>query len=233
MHFFTEYVWKKGEKTAKNQDSLAVCQMVAGRRRCLMVLVCDGIGSLEESEKASGFITEQMIRWFYQSGPGLLGKKRRRRSLENAVRREILRIRKQMADAFQDRKAGSTFSMLLLVQNRYFIWNVGDSRVYRKSAGGIGQITEDDVSAGMLTNCIGTYPLRKVRFYSGRIRRRMSFLVCSDGFYRKLEKRDMQVLLDADTAAPEKIKTMLKEAAGRNRLRGENDDISGVFIKVE
>lgn len=233
MHFFTEYVWKKGQKTAKNQDSLAICQMVAGRRRCLMVLVCDGIGSLAESEKASGFVTEQMIRWFYQEGPRLLGRKRRKRSLENAVRRQLQRIREQMADAFQDRKAGTTFSMLLLVQNRYFIWNAGDSRVYRKRAGDIRQLTEDDTSAGMLTNCIGTFPFQKVRFYGGRLVRKMSFLVCSDGLYRKLAKRDLQALLSADTAPPEKIKTMLKEASDRNRFRGENDDISGVFVKAE
>ena len=148
MQFFTEYVWKKGEKASKNEDSLAICQMVAGRRRCLMVLICDGIGSLEESEKASGFVTEQMIRWFYQTGPRLLGRKRSGRSLENAVRRQLWRISGQMAEAFQDRKTGTTFSMLLLVQKRYFIWNVGDSRIYRKIAKDIRQLTEDDTRAG-------------------------------------------------------------------------------------
>ncbi len=233
MQFFTEYVWKKGEKASKNEDSLAICQMVAGRRRCLMVLICDGIGSLEESEKASGFVTEQMIRWFYQTGPRLLGRKRSGRSLENAVRRQLWRISGQMAEAFQDRKTGTTFSMLLLVQKRYFIWNVGDSRIYRKIAKDIRQLTEDDTRAGMLTGCIGTFPFRKIHFYRGRLKRKMSFLVCSDGLYRKLAKRDLQALLAAGTAAPEKIKTMLKEAADRNRLKGEKDDISGVWVKAE
>ena len=69
MQIFSTYYWEKGFKTEKNQDSLALCQMVVQRKRCLMAVVCDGIGSLPDAEKASGFVTEQLVYWFYHTGP--------------------------------------------------------------------------------------------------------------------------------------------------------------------
>lgn len=84
MHIFTEYYWKKGQKTEENQDSLAICQMVVRRKRCMMAVVCDGIGSLPHSEQTSGYVTEQLVSWFYRAGPKLLGGKRSSQQILNA-----------------------------------------------------------------------------------------------------------------------------------------------------
>lgn len=232
MHIFTEYYWRKGDKTGKNQDSLAICQMVVRRRRCLLVLVSDGIGSLEESEKASGFVTEQIIDWFYRLGPRLFYRRRRRRRIVNAVKRELNRIRKRMYEGWGEKKTGATLSMLLLTGRDFYIWNIGDSRIYQKSKKAVRQLTKDDSQNGMLTKCIGTFPDQQFFVYCGKTREGEAFLVCSDGFYRRLTPADLDAVLQAGSG-PEciKPKAVLKEAAKQNRVRGERDDISAVLVR--
>ena len=234
MLIFTDYYWRKGEKTEKNQDSLAICQMVVRRRRCLMVLVSDGIGSFEESEKASGFVTEQLIGWFYRLGPKLFHRRRKRRRIVNAVKRELDRVRKRMQEGWGEKKAGATLSMLLLVGRDFYIWNIGDSRIYQKKKEKVTQLTKDDSRKGMLTKCIGTFPGRQFFVSYGRIRKGDAFLVCSDGFYRRLTPADLLAVLRAGSGpACIRPKAILREAAEQNRVRGEGDDVSAVLVRCE
>lgn len=234
MFIFTDYYWGKGEKTEKNQDSLAICQMVVRRRRCLMVLVSDGIGSLEESEKASGFVTEQLIGWFYRLGPKLFSRRRRKQRIVNAVKRELDRIRKEMQEIWGGKRAGATLSMLLFSGRDFYIWNIGDSRIYKQRRGKVYQLTRDDLKKGMLTKCIGTFPGREILAHHGRLRKGDAFLVCSDGFYRRLTLADLRAVLSAGSGKEGiKPKSVLREAAGQNRARGEKDDASAILVRYE
>lgn len=231
MHSFTATFWEKGSKTAKNQDSLALCQMVVRRKRCLMAVVCDGIGSIPDAEQASGFVTEQLVNWFYHEGTKVFARRHTFRAVQNAVKREIYRIRRQF-----DRvsgKQGCTLSMLLLVDGRYFIWHVGDSRIYRGRKRNAKALTTDDVYRGMLTKCIGTFPWKGVVAHKGHLWKKDTFLVCSDGFYKKLSDKELEtVLLGAQICGERQAQKMLVEAATRIRAKGESDDISAIYIKI-
>lgn len=234
MHIFTEYDWKKGQKTEENQDSLAICQMVVRRKRCMMAVVCDGIGSLPCSEQASGYVTEQLIRWFYQAGPKLFGGRKSSRQILNAGTRELYRLHRQMKECREGIRMGTTLSMLVVAEKRFFVWNAGDSRIYQSNRGKAELLTKDDSMEGRLTRCIGSFSWKGVFTGRGRVRRDTVFLVCSDGFYRKMPKE----VLEADVpkraeAAEQRAKALLREAAMRNVSHGEKDDMSAIYVIVK
>ena len=230
MQFCTSYFWERGSKTEKNQDSLALCQMVVHRKRCLMAVVCDGIGSLPDSERASGYVTEQLIRWFFNKGPRVLGKNMYNGMLKNVVRREMYRIRKEYGNSYS-RQWGCTLSMLLICGGNIHMWNVGDSRIYRGRKKYVRLLTRDDVLKGMLTKCIGSFKWQGVSYRRRRINRKDCFLVCSDGFYSRLTPDEMRNIVTTKAANEEQAGRMLKEAALRLRAKGEKDDISVIYIK--
>lgn len=230
MQIFTAAFWEKGVKTSKNQDSLALCQMIIRRKRCLMAAVCDGIGSIPDSEIASGFVTEQLVNWFYRDGPRLFAGPCGFRKVENTVKRELYRIRQQFEK--YEGKQGCTLSMLLIIDRKYFLWHAGDSRIYRGRGKKVKQMTADDVYQGMLTNCIGTFPWKGVITQRGYLKKKDTFLVCSDGFYKRITKEEMDaVLLGEDACGERKAKRVLKEAAARARMRGEKDDLSALYVR--
>lgn len=232
MHIFTAYYWEKGYRTEKNQDSLAICQMVVRRKRCLMAVVCDGIGSLKDAEKASGYVTEQLVNWFYHAGPKVFGRKRGSRAIQNAVKREIYRVHQEFRKN-SDEPLGCTLSLLLVINRRYFLWNAGDSRTYLGRRGTVKLLTKDDVWKGMLTKCIGNFPWRGVTVSKGWVRKKDTFLVCSDGFYRRLLQRELQAVLSGKQINTEKqAQNLLREAVSRLRSKDEKDDISAIYVKI-
>lgn len=232
MHIFTEYYWKKGQKTEENQDSLAICQMVVKRKRCMMAVVCDGIGSLPHSEQASGYVTEQLINWFYRAGPKLFGGGRSTRKILNAGKREIYRIHRQMQQYSSGQGMGTTLSMLVVAGEYYFVWNAGDSRIYCTERRTPRLLTVDDSREGRLTRCIGSFSWRGLFTRKGKVHGSAVFLVCSDGFYRRMSKEMLETVLENKKGITLREAAMLREIAGRNEARGETDDASAVYVRV-
>ena len=233
MLFFMAHHWEKGTRTEKNQDSLAIGQMVVRRKRCLLIVVCDGIGSFANSEEASGFVTEQMLTRFYRAGPRLFGGFATSRGILSAGRRALYRINQQLQEEAES-PIGCTSSMLLFVNRCFFIWNIGDSRIYRGRRGCYRQLTKDDVCNGKLTKCIGTFTWKGVSTGWGRIRKKDRFLVCSDGFYQKMSEQNLRELLTGKRdVSPDRLSGMLGEAARRCRMRGETDDQTSVLVQAE
>jgi len=235
MQIFTAYCWEKGLKTEKNQDSLAICQMVVKRKRCLLAVVCDGIGSFKDSEKASGYVTEQMIGWFYRAGPKLFGTYKTAKTILNMGKKELYKIHGQLKKYSMKNDGlnlGCTLSMLLVIGRIYYIWNVGDSRIYLGRRKNIHALTKDDLLRGMLTRCIGSFSWKNTFSCHGKIRRKDTFLVCSDGFYRRISEQNLRELLAVKRIRSEcQAKRCLQEIEKRNRARGEKDDSTAVFIQ--
>lgn len=228
MQIYMEHFWEQGERTERNQDSLAFCQFVVSRKRCAIAVVCDGIGSLENSEESSGFVTEQAVNWFCRDGPKLFSKRLNKRKIKRAGQRLLFGLHLQMKDS--GRKIGTTVSMLLLIERNYFIWNVGDSRIYlKRKRKELILLTKDDVESGYLTRCVGSFPWKGIEMKSGRIKSGDSMFICTDGFWKFLTKEILNTVLTTE-ANEEKMKRILREVNGRNRRRGEKDDSSAILV---
>ena len=243
MHVFMEYSWKQGERTPVNQDSLAFCQMVVRRRRCVLGAVCDGIGSMPGSEEAGGFVTEQLLQWFCREGPGLFGAGSRKKRICNAGIRLLHRIHLELVkrctvqeeDGTRILPRGTTVTALLVVESRYYWWHAGDSRLYyagkRKP---LKQLTTDHVRQGKLEKCVGSVAFRGASTGTGRIRGGASFLLCTDGFYRRLPVAWLERFLQEGLSRTEaQTGRMLRDMILQNTDAGEKDDSTALYIAVK
>ena len=144
----------------------------------------------------------------------------------------------------RDIKLGTTVVMILLVNGQYLIMSVGDSRAYFFDNQNLRQITHDhsyvqqQIDAGNMTEeeaenssqkslllqCIGASPVVTPDFYKGEYSSGSNYLLCSDGFWRKLEKEEIISLHTKHRTLKQLVETV--------KGRGETDNISGLLISV-
>jgi PPM family protein phosphatase len=143
---------------------------------------------------------------------------------------------------------GTTASVLLLGQNRYFIGQVGDSRVYLLRDGALRQVTKDhsyvqeQVDAGYLTpeqaryhpysnvitRCVGASDNVEPDTYGGEVRAGDVYLVASDGLTGMVDDRRLQQILMTRTSPARIVDMLVQEANGRGGL----DNITAIVIQV-
>ena len=143
---------------------------------------------------------------------------------------------------------GTTASVLLLVDGRYLIGQIGDSRVYLLRDGTLRQLTKDhsyvqeQVDAGFLTpeqakyhpysnvitRCVGASEGVEPDVYEGEVRSGDLFLVASDGLTGMVDDRRMQQLLIARTVPSRMVDALIAEANGRGGL----DNITAIVVQV-
>ena len=174
---------------------------------------------------------EKLIKWFFDKGSKVLGKDRCSGRIKDIVKRELYRIRKEYGKAYIG-QWGCTLSMVLICNGYTHIWNVGDSRIYRGRWGRVKQLTGDDVCKGMLTKCIGSFKWQGVSYRKSHIKRNDCLLVCSDGFYRRFTTSEIKNIMNVKVFNEARAEKLIKEAVLRLRSKGEQDDISVIYIKA-
>lgn len=205
-----------------NMDSIVMAQREIAGEQALLAVVCDGVGSLEDGGFAAGQTTEGLVSWFQRCGST------DRIGLE--LRDQLLRINASILEqtAQDHRETATTCSALLIVGQRYHIAHAGDSRIYALE--GMEQLTQDDVAEDRsLTTCIGFEPDPLVSCGQGQVAGR-SFLLCSDGMYKRLTLEDVGQLVS--TRSPRQLRRSLEQLAQTAIDRGEKDNISIIIVKT-
>lgn len=132
MNYLTGVYWNRGSAAALNQDSLILQQVLTRRGRILLAAVCDGMGGLQQGETASGYMAERLQEWFYGFLMRAVNKKKPYWMIRRSIDRLVYHVQEQML--LYSRKEqidlGTTMSVLLLWDNIYLIWHLGDSRIY-------------------------------------------------------------------------------------------------------
>lgn len=239
MRLYTGCISDRGNFSKKNQDR-AVCHVRRDLRHVLAVAcVCDGIGSFAESEIASELVTSGISRWFHgieRLYPKQIAKNELLDDLEVTVQ-ELNEL------VYDHRKKsgidiGCTMSLLLMLDTEYYVFHVGDSRIYCVNET-IYQITHDEVSVTesngrlktKLANYIGKTKELWINKFGGEAEEGDAFLLGSDGVFKKLEYDDVN-------AAAKKIRgnRQAQRVCGNFvRLvlaRGERDNISCILLKI-
>lgn len=231
MKIISGVYWDTGKKE-QNQDSITLQQAVTGKGRVLLAAVSDGIGGLAEGEIASGYITEQLIENFYGQMLSLAGRKRGKKAMERSLLRCLHHINSELKTYGKGKglKLGATLSLLFVWKRRYMIVHLGDSRIYLCRKRKIKLLTEDHSDGGRgLTKCVGSFPFNAPDVLNGRIWGRCGFLLCTDGFYRKLDEDAFAVLNPEDIGSKEQVERRLREMAAVAYKRGEQDNMSAVY----
>lgn len=231
--------WDQGGRTV-NQDSITLQQVMTAKGRVMMAAVSDGIGGLEEGENASGYITERLIENFYAQMVPLVGRRKGKRVLMKSLLRCFCDINENLKRYGKDKdiQLGATISLLFVWRRQYVIMHLGDSRIYfwssyRLLKGRIKMLTEDHSDgSSRLSKCMGSFPFQYPDVRFGRLKRKSGFLLCTDGFYRRMGVEALNALAPGEISSEEQIYRRLREIAAASFKKGEEDNLSAVYAMV-
>lgn len=207
MKFCSAYYSDTGKKET-NQDSLLFIQSCQPQGdEIVLAVICDGVGGLKRGERAS-------------------------------------------AEAVKAFRSGTTVEAVLFMKNQYYICHVGDCRTYIVSDT-ITQLTTDhtvvqreltegrltlqqaqkDPRQSLLLQCVGAGKAVKPDFLHGEVQSHQSFLICCDGFRRRVTDDEIKHLCRYSTNE-KKLRQSLEEVTRLCKKRKETDNITGILISA-
>lgn len=221
------HLWEQGSRL-KNEDSLAFWQMSDGRKTRILGIICDGIGGLQEGENASGFVVRQSASWFVGKGCQIRGSRR----IETDLLQLFFQLHEQLQAYGGEKgiKLGTAMT-LFLIDDDYFYWaHCGDTRLYFFRRGKIRLMTRDHLEpSGALNRAIGVGSWKPPSTGRKRFKVGDKLLLCTDGFYRRLQSEDMNHLLRYEVFRDEQASRLLAQVGQRKLAMGERDNISALY----
>ncbi len=254
MRYLSAFHTDIGTQKKSNQDSLLIQEANTASGVTLLAVVCDGLGGLQKGEIASAVMVRSFSDWFQYQYPVLLNQGFTADSLR-ASWSELVSDTHQKLNAYgkmQGLSLGTTIEAVLFYENRYYIFHIGDCRVYQK-AGVLQQITKDqtyiqqemdygrmtqeearnDPKRNMLLQCVGASDYLKPDFIQGELSPGQGYLICSDGFRHVISTGEIAEGMRLPSSYHEDL--MKKRLEGLTELckqRGENDNITSIWIQV-
>lgn len=238
VYYDANVYWNKGSTSDVNQDSLVLMQALTIRGRVLMAAVCDGMGGADMGEYASGYLTKELMSWFCDILPDTLSKKKPLCAIRRSVDRKLYQVQCRMHEYAEEcgRELGTTLSMLILLEKKYMLWNLGDSRIYCLSAGRKNEICmmspEYVQKSRKPLKYIGNIGFFSPDFMMGTIKSGEAFLLCSDAFRRRMNLEEIAEVLAPIHMTEDRCKRRLREIGDAAMRRGECDNLSAVYVKV-
>lgn len=254
MNFIASASTDIGIKKNTNQDSLSVKVINTPAGRLCFAIICDGMGGLEKGEVASRSVIEAFDRWVYNDLPQLcqsgIDDYTIRSQWGNIVYEQNERIKEYGRGLGVN--LGTTVAVLLLTENRYYILNVGDSRVYQID-GGLSVLTKDqtlvaqEVEMGMLTpeqaavdprrnvllQCVGASDTVTPDFFFGDTQQNAVYMLCSDGFRHEISAEEIYQWFEPNRMVDEySMKQNMDSLIELNKSRMETDNISVITVRT-
>lgn len=253
MQYLGSAVTDVGIIKKTNQDSL--CLKIADtkeRGEIAMAVICDGMGGLSKGELASATVIRHMSDWFEKELPQRLYKFSWK-DISSEFTKMIKGLNYKIIEYGRNvgTSLGTTLSLLLIVEDKFMVAHVGDSRVYQITDK-INQITEDqtyvareiklgrmtpqqaavDPQRNMLLQCVGASTVVEPAFYFGNVVPNSVFVLCSDGFRHVVS--DEEIFENLNYQNIPNIKNMQdnsKYLIELNKRRNERDNISVAVLK--
>ncbi|MGN8645403.1 PP2C family protein-serine/threonine phosphatase [Gracilibacillus sp. HCP3S3_G5_1] len=252
MPFITAYHTEKGNTKPINQDALMIQAARSKQGSIGLFVVCDGMGGLNQGEVASSTIIEQLSEWFKHTLPILLDSAELE-DLPLYFVEKIEAINQDLIEKSQLQKIqmGSTLTAILVLDQQYFTFQVGDSRAYAVGQQ-ITQLTKDqslvarEIERGMITEqdalthpqrhvllqCIGVQSDIEVATTSGMLADGEQLLLCTDGFYKTLAPEEIFQVMSPDTSLDKtEMEENLKLLSQTAKSREETDDITALLVQ--
>ena len=230
-----------------NEDSFAVKMTADG---VFAAIVADGMGGHQAGEEASNcavtmFINliEEASKYFYKYSDSQIAG-----FLKNAVNKINKKIYALSCEVKQLSGMGTTIVCCIIYRGKYYVANVGDSRLYRYSdifeqvtidhsyvaeLVNMGVITKEEAknhpNKNVITRAVGTEKTVVPDIFINKINPGDKLLLCSDGLTNMVSDESLSdaITLNNDI---EKITTNLVELAN---MQGGTDNITVVLLKAE
>lgn len=237
------YVYETG-KREHNEDALLLRSSLLAKGELVMVAVCDGMGGMEHGKEASYLCIRQLEDWYEQQLIPIVGKCGNfHKKLQKAIRgkgnmlfwqmnRTLFKIMRK-----EGIPLGTTATVCIFYREMYFLFHIGDSKAFTIDSflwsTQIHSLTKVHGDKRGLSRCLGLNKEWKPDFLCGKVRGKI-FLLCTDGFWRKYDKKLWKRCLNPKKLQNEKVVTKrLKSIADYNMYQGEQDNISACLIKKD
>lgn len=230
-----------GNTRKTNQDAVVLrCTQLEGQY-FMVLAVCDGIGGLEQGEAASSMTVQRISQW-YDGILEWLDMETADGEILNAHLKDLAEDCNRLVKRYQELhrvNTGTTMSLLMIIRDRFYIVQVGDSRIYRYRKGGLEQLTRDDSVTRMkngrirlyLDNYIGKQETLWFTCTGGILQEEDILLVCSDGLYHYLQPEDLRQV-EKNIRRQKKIEAACRQLIDRMLDRGERDNITIGLVAV-
>lgn len=226
-HYRGQYAAKtdRGKIRLSNEDQSAA---LTNERGDVLLVVCDGMGGQKKGDYASKAAIKSVTEAFSSRSRILFPRRFLNREIKKA-NREIF-ARSESNSTYSG--TGTTIVAALLIDDKLYLANIGDSRCYIYSKlGGMKCMTHDQTYVDylertgkiekeekrvhpdrhVLMNALGIYPSASmdvaVHSYHGE-----SILLCSDGLYNNLSETEIRAILGTDERADEKVMNLIADA---------------------
>lgn len=253
MEFLVSYYTDRGIKKRINQDGLMMKSIRTNKGRIGLFTVCDGMGGLDKGELASTTVITNLSKWFDEELPLLITKE----ALEivNSLNNRIYMINNAIVNysAENNIRIGTTLTALLCIYEKYYIIQVGDSRVYKVN-NTMEILTQDqtyvarEVERGNLTKeqakthpkrnvllqCIGVREKVETVITNGELEKDTTYVVCSDGLYHQISDNEFIDIFNPKTnITTERLKENAEKAAKLVMDRKETDNITVLVVRTK
>ncbi len=254
MDYLVSASTDKGIKKNTNQDSLAIKVAETSIGKVVFAIVCDGMGGLQQGEVASANLILAFSNWFDNDLPRLID-----RGLDNdKVSQEwdwiIQKENKRILLYGQQKgiRLGTTIAAALFTDSRYYILNVGDSRVYEIKES-VTQLTQDqtvvenefrkgiltrdqadtDPRRNILLQCVGAIQNVYPEMIYGETKKDAIYMLCSDGFRHVISNDEIYQYLNPEVLTSKEIMKQYGDyLIELNKSRMEEDNITVSLIRT-
>lgn len=241
----------KGRVKKVNEDNFLIKVGKINNNEFGLFAICDGLGGLSNGDLASKEMVLELEKWWNNRIANIVS--------NNIVDRDILvelscvirDVNRKLIKYASDNniRLGTTASILLIYNRKFYVCHIGDSRIYTISSS-VNKLTKDHtyynkliqdgeieeskkVKKSILTQCVGSGPSISPDFLVGRLNKDVLFILCCDGFYNKMSDRefmDMKNELEetSDYGYMGEICTKYIELI---KGKGERDNITVMAIK--
>jgi serine/threonine protein phosphatase PrpC len=248
-----------GTTKATNQDSFSARLYNTRVGDLVFAVVCDGMGGFEKGEVASSHVVSGFTAWMEEEFSQILEQVNSLKELDqDVVFHSWNSLIQEQNDTLvrygteQGIKVGTTLTALLMTDDRYYIANVGDTRVYELT-NSIRKLTEDqslvarEILAGNLTEeeahndprrsvllqCIGVLPTVLPDFYSGQTAADAVYMLCTDGFRHEITAEEMMDNIGPNAAIDQaEMRLGCDLLIELNKVRHETDNITVVLVRT-
>ena len=256
MNFIIYAMTDVGIKKHTNQDSYNVRTLNTNLGKMVFAVLCDGMGGLEKGEVASSSLVNAFVRWVDEKLPEIC----ERGITDNEIRSdwtEIAITYNEKIKQYSNKLGlttgiGTTVTALLLTEKRYYIINVGDTRVY-EIQNGLRVLTKDqtlvaqEVEKGLITQaqadsdprrsillqCIGASKEVYPDMFFGDTKLNAVYMLCTDGFRHEISEDEIYNYFNPDVMSD--VNNMHRSSENLIELdkqRQENDNISVITIRT-
>lgn len=209
-------------KRESNMDSLLLKSRILQGKEMCMAAVCDGVGGLADGAYAASSSVVMLSNWFENlENADQLGLR-----LRNYI--ESVSFAVMMQAKTKQLQTACTLSCLLLLEGRYMVAHVGDSRIYTMEEDALRLLTRDHIQEGRLTASVGRGALTNLFYAEGSYVPGQCFLLCSDGLYKRM---DMNLLAQSLREINRRnLPKTLRQLTEYVIDRGERDNISAALL---